>query len=44
MSALEKDLTIDPAKLDVEWINLPSLYFAYREEADYLMFECEKRK
>lgn len=44
MSVLEKDLTIDFSRLDVEWINLPSLYFKYREETDYLETRMRKKK
>lgn len=41
---LEKDLSIDPNRLDAEWIKLPGLYFKYREEADYLDSLARKKK
>lgn len=44
MNPLEKDLTIDFSQLDIEWINLPSLYFKYREETDYLEVQARKKK
>ena len=44
MNELEKDLTIDVQRLDSEWIKLPSLYFAYREEADKLDAMLRKAK
>lgn len=44
MSSLEKDLTIDFSRLDVEWINLPSLYFKYREETDHIEIRMRKKK
>ena len=44
MYELEKDLTIDFSQLDVEWINLPSIYFKYREETDYIEIKMRKKK
>ena len=44
MNELEKDLTINPDKLDVEWMLLPSLYFKDREEADYVDTLLAKKK
>ena len=41
---LEKDLTINIENLIEEWIQLPSIYFAYREEADYLDISMRKQK
>lgn len=42
--SLEKDLTIDIQRMDTEWITLPSLYFKYREEGDYLDIRLRKLK
>lgn len=42
--SLEKDLTIDIQRMDSEWITLPSLYFKYREEGDYLDIRLRKLK
>lgn len=42
--SLEKDLTIDISRMDSEWITLPSLYFKYREEGDYLDIRLRKLK
>lgn len=44
MNELERDLTVNPDKLDVEWMLLPSLYFKYREEADYVDTLLSKKK
>lgn len=42
--SLDKDLTIDIERLDSEWISLPSTYYLYREEADYLDIKLRKLK
>lgn len=44
MNELEKDLTIDPSRLDIEWIGLPSIYFKYREEEDDTEMRMRKLK
>ena len=41
---ISKDLTIDPERLDAEWIVLPSVYYQYREEADILDIRARKKK
>ena len=41
---ISKDLTIDPERLDSEWIALPSLYYQYREECDFLDIRARKKK
>lgn len=43
-NALTTDLTININCLDAEWLTLPSLYFKYREESDYLDIRLRKAK
>lgn len=44
MNELEKDLSIDIDRLGSEWLLLPSMYFKYREEADYVDTLIAKKK